>query len=110
MSSSRERDLENLQDFISHLAVTRFCGTVLVSFSQGAPTSVSRKEEMDPEALHRFLHRPVPIKRPKSVPAPAKEPEKAPVEGTPEPVPTPLTKGGNLTEFDRKDDGNDEST
>lgn len=96
----RERDLENLQDFIGHLASTRFSGTVLVAFAHGAPTSVSRKEEMDPDALHRFLHRPVPIRKVKVAPLepppttePAKEPEIAGKEGTQETVPTSQAEG-----------------
>lgn len=100
MSSDRERDLENLQDFITHLASTRFSGTVLVAFAQGAPTSVSRKEEMDPEALHRFLHRPVPIRKVKVIPLeplpapePAKKPEIIEKEGTQETVPTSQAEG-----------------
>lgn len=90
--SDRERDLENLQDFIGHLVSTRFSGTILVAFAHGAPTSVSRKEEMDPDALHRFLHRPVPIRKvkvapPEPPPEISAEAEKAEKESTPETVP-----------------------
>lgn len=77
MSSDRD-DLENVQDLIAHLASTRFCGSLVVAFQDGKPTHLSRKEEWNPEELHRFLHRPVVVR--KRAPDPKPEPSPAPAE------------------------------
>lgn len=79
MLSDKERDIDNLQSFIDHLSGMKFTGTLVVAFRDGVPTSISRKDEMTPDSLDRFLHRPVVIKRKKhgeAEPAPPENPSK----------------------------------
>lgn len=66
---SSDRDADNLQVFLAHLQSVRFTGLVNISFREGALVTLSRKDELTPDGLDRFLHRPVVIKR--------KKPEKA---------------------------------
>ena len=62
MSSNKGRDIGNLRDLIDHLAKIEFSGTLNVAFRDGAPYSISRKDEMTPDMLQSFLHRPVAIR------------------------------------------------
>ena len=79
MSSDKERDIDNLQSFLDHLSGVKFTGTLVVAFRDGGPTSISRKDELTPDTLDRFLHRPVVIKRKKAEEAEPATPE-APAE------------------------------
>lgn len=62
MSLNKSRDIGNLRDLIDHLAKIEFSGTLNVAFRDGAPYSISRKDEMTPDMLQSFLHRPVAIR------------------------------------------------
>ncbi len=73
-SPDKERDITNVQDYIEHLSGIRFNGTLLVVFDQGSPKYVSRKEELSPELLDRFLHRPLIVRTKKPGEIPAVEP------------------------------------
>lgn len=80
MSSDKDRDIENVQSFVSHLSGCRYSGVLNVVFYDGSVTSISRKEEFNPDGLHKFLHRPLVVR--KKAAKEEERPEEAPSEGS----------------------------
>ena len=85
MSLDNEKQLgddkiEDLKAFISHLAVIGFNGTLLLSFSKGTLSSVSKKDELIPGKLREVARRSVYVKL-KKTPAKAGESNTNPTDG-----------------------------
>lgn len=63
--SSDDEKIEDLKDFLSHLSVIKFSGTIMLSFSKGTLSSVSKKDDLIPGRLREVARRSVYIKKKK---------------------------------------------
>lgn len=80
---SDEEKIEDLKDFLTHLSAIRFSGTMMLSFSKGTLSSVSKKDDLIPGKLREVARRSVYVKS-----------KKAPVSG--ETIKEPVSEGAEV--------------